>query len=480
MFVGNGAIINARLEGDACLGADVEVVEALERGTLKFLMCSLRPLVDRTTDQEYFVELVRKVIGREVVETKSIGVKSLLDVLGSSPVVKKLAEEVPARKLSMGVRDAAAFVITTEAIGNCQFVAVASALAMKEAAKYSREVVGEGKPLVMPKRLRDITGVSSGSRLAARVLRRAAVDYLADPEAPDDIKMYLDVTTAQLGSPDGPDPTEEEVAARRQVYLSRMSKDTVWGDELTLLALSNVCDVVIEVYRHIGRYKADKMPDQPKLQLISSASPFNKTDSTETIRLFWDGKIVQGVEHAHYMPLVSAADRWAIPTSYSMSFSQVQSVADRIGFSAEPVDDIPPPEDSCEAVIPDDFLLGVERSLGGRFTDKAKEALCKVFGAMLSKVSYTAARFARHNDSSKKAGGWAGGYSDRVRVTGLDVAQALVLHAQVIHVEAASGEYDRKYRLPGNLLCNIHGRQGTLEADVDEILTPDWAQPVKP
>lgn len=470
---GSVAIANARFEADMCFAGDDAVLRDLERGVRRFLLLAMRPLVDCTMDQEFFVDLVRKITKQDPSRRSILGTKEILGVLESSPVIRKLSAEIPSSKFSVAVRDSAAFVITTEAVGNCQFVAVASALAMREAAEYSRKVVAEGKPLVMPRRLRDITGVSEGSRLAAKVLRRVAVEYLGSPEAPDDVKMFLDVTTAQLGSPDGPDPSEDEVASRREDYLRRMSRDTVWGDELTLLALSNVCNVVIEVYRHTGKYQPDRMPEQPKLQRISCVSPFTRNQETRTIRLLWDGRIVQGVEHAHYMPLVSAADRWAIPTSYSMSHSEVQAVADRIGFSAAAVDDISAPEKDHAATLPAEFFDSVECALARTLTTKAREALAMVFGAMLSRVAYTTARFARHNFAGfagDRAEGWSGGYTSRVKVTKFDVAQALVLHAQVIEMEIKKGTYRNEYKLSGPMLRSIHSLSAPPGDDAREIL----------
>ena len=464
-----GKIVEERFKRDGALAPSEEVLESLRQTSLRFLAAALRPLRDRTLNSAVFLDIISSLAGKEEPQEKPIGLSAMADVFSKSYVARKMCVPTKNPQTGASVRDATCFVVSTEAIGNCQFVAIASALAIREAMKESQERIRAGRPLVLSNRLRDITGTSRGSKVAGRCLRALAVKWLSEGDAPCSVgtrRELVDLMMTQGGDPSAANPTAEQQAALRREYLLRMSRETVWGDHLTLIALADVCNCTIQVYRYMSgkKFEPEKMPAQPKISLVETFEPSAPDERTSTIRLLWDGRICGQTESAHYMPLITAAERWSIPITHAMSFNEVEAAAERVGFVSVAEADQDPPEEGQALPVPQELLDVAERTAGDKITAKAKEFLGRMLAVIISNLSYTTARFARHNRAHEA--GDLEAYGDKTEVRVSDVVQAASLHGQTISMEMKGGRSG--YVLEESLI-----RALALEVPAESILEID-------
>ena len=435
-------LVKARFEADACADPTAEVCEALESKALGFLIACLRPLRDRSKDSQVFETILREILDDSPKEEYKCGLSDLAKTFEKSYVARKMCRPTKTAPTTNSVRDATSFVVATEAIGNCQFVAIASALAMRQATEEAHRLIRERKPLVLRNGLREITGTSRGSKMASRALRALAVRWLSDLDKPSDVGTrgdLIDFMMVQNGDPSAPEPTAEEKDTLRRQYLHRMGHETVWGDHLTLIALANVCNAVIDVYRpdRDCPVPISKMPVQPKLRLVEQFKPLEQNDKTSLIRLVWDGRIVGQSESAHYMPMLFAGERWAIPIAHATSHYEIESVCERVGFVMVSDSAEDEPEKGKRVVIRGPWREAIESGLGFGVTTKGWEFLERMLAIIVSSMSYTTARFARHNRAFEARDVEA--YQEGCEVRVEDVIQGSCLHAQVVEGEMRGG-----------------------------------------
>jgi len=249
------------------------------------------------------------------------------------PVLQDVATDVRG-----SIRGAVHQILEISGDGNCQFTALRTGQLVTEAFALAREQLRSHERLKeVPEGLRKLDGHDEDVVMGGLDLRTQTVEWLSDFDAiaPNGLPrgVTIDLMNAQTGAVDeGMNPEAAERALlsgcsdpiqtkRRLEYLLKMSRSSVWGDDVTIIGASACMDSCVAVYQQqrelhdpnpVGlSAEAERLPQQPKVRAVSVYHDAKRRPDS-TIRCIWQGRIVGGTELAHYESIVPSYIFWLI------------------------------------------------------------------------------------------------------------------------------------------------------------------------